>query len=136
MPWIHICLHIYMFIRILRAVPIHPDAFFKLLADPTRLRCLLLLLEEGELCVCELTQPLGLAQPKISRHLARLRAAGVVLDRREGLWIYYRLHAGLPTWARNVLQTTAAGVRDQAPFTTDRQALKTMPDRPGVACCA
>jgi ArsR family transcriptional regulator len=49
------------------------DAFFKMLADSTRLRCLLLMQAEGELCVCELTHALNLSQPKISRHLAHLR---------------------------------------------------------------
>ena len=63
---------------------------FKALADETRLR-IVALLAHGELCVCHLEEALGLSQPKVSRHLATLRAAGVVEDRREGTWVYYRL---------------------------------------------
>ena len=49
------------------------------------------LLEERELCVCELMQVLGMSQPRISRHLGVLKNAGLVNDRREGKWVYYSL---------------------------------------------
>jgi ArsR family transcriptional regulator, arsenate/arsenite/antimonite-responsive transcriptional repressor len=63
---------------------------FKALGDETRLR-IVALLSHGELCVCHLEQALGLSQPNVSRHLAVLRGAGVVDDRRDGNWVYYRL---------------------------------------------
>ena len=63
---------------------------FKALADETRLR-IVALLAHGELCVCHLEEALQLSQPKVSRHLATLRAADVVEDRRDGTWVYYRL---------------------------------------------
>ncbi len=63
---------------------------FRAMADPTRLR-LLHLLVEGERCVCDLVNVIDCPQPKISRHLAYLKRAGLVLARREGLWIHYRL---------------------------------------------
>lgn len=63
---------------------------FKALGDETRLR-IVALLSHGELCVCHVQEALGLSQPNVSRHLAILRAAGVVEDRREGSWVYYRL---------------------------------------------
>lgn len=63
---------------------------FKALADETRLRILALLLG-GELCVCDLMAILGLPQSTISRHLAYLRNAGWVEDRRQGIWMFYRL---------------------------------------------
>ena len=112
------------------------DPFFRSLTDPTRLRCLLLLLQEGELCVCELTHALNLSQPKISRHLAYLRDAGVVQDRREGHWVYYDLHPELSHWMRDVLHQTAAGIGATAPFVDDHRRLCEMPNRPGAACCA
>lgn len=112
------------------------ESLFRALADPTRLRCLLLLHAEGELCVCELTHALGEIQPKISRHLAQLREAGIVSDRRQGLWVYYRLHTELPAWAQEILRVTAEGVADQAPYAADRQTLADMPNRPGAVCCA
>jgi ArsR family transcriptional regulator len=64
---------------------------YKALADETRLRILALLLSEGELCVCDIIAALKLPQSTISRHLAHLRKAGWVNDRRCGLWIYYSL---------------------------------------------
>jgi ArsR family transcriptional regulator len=115
---------------------IEPESFFRTLADPTRLRCLILLQEEGELCVCELTHALGDSQPKVSRHLAVLREAGVVTDRRDGRWMYYRINAGLPGWCRAVLRETAGGVAPNVPFRRDHAALCGMADRPGGRCCA
>lgn len=115
---------------------IQPESLFAALANPTRLRCLVLLVAHDELCVCELTHATGAAQPTISRHLAQLREAGLVSDRREGLWIYYRVHAELPEWASQVLEQTALGVGERAPFIHDRKRLGQMPNRPGAACCA
>lgn len=112
------------------------DAFFAALGHPLRVRALVLLQLEGELCVCEFTHAFRVSQPMVSRHLAQLRQAGVVADRREGLWVYYRLHDALPDWAREVLAATAKGVAGQAPYAEDRAALQRMPDRPGAMCCA
>jgi ArsR family transcriptional regulator len=63
---------------------------FRALGDPARLR-IVALLSHGELCVCHLEQALGLSQPAVSRHLAVLRAAGVVTVRRDGSWAHYSL---------------------------------------------
>jgi ArsR family transcriptional regulator, arsenate/arsenite/antimonite-responsive transcriptional repressor len=113
-----------------------PEQFFKALGDLTRLRMLVLLHCEGELCVCELTHALGEIQPKISRHLAYLREAGLVLDRRQGKWIYYKLDPDSPAWIRDTLTATAEGMINQSPFTEDLLALRGMPNRPDSACCA
>ncbi len=99
------------------------ETFTKALADQTRLRLLLLLASGRELCVCELTQALELAQPKISRHLAILREASVLQDRKAGLWVYYCLHAELPTWALEVLGNLQSGSADEAIFQLDQQRL-------------
>ena len=112
------------------------DDFFKALADPTRLRVLMLLAREGELCVCELTHALAEIQPKISRHLGLLRTAGLVLDRREGQWIHYRIHPRLPVWMAEVLARTAAANRRAEPFVADLRTLRSMANRPDKACCA
>jgi len=66
------------------------EQLFKAVADQTRLR-ILALLADGEVCVCDIQAALGVPQPKTSRHLAYLRRMGLVVDRREGLWVYYRL---------------------------------------------
>jgi len=83
------------------------NQFFQLLSDDTRLRSLLLMQQEGELCVCELVHALGVIQPKVSRHLAALRDCGVVKDRRSGQWIYYQISPDLPTWAHHVIEAAA-----------------------------
>jgi len=82
--------------------------FFKCLADQTRLDILMLIVKQGERCVCDLTATLDLSQPKISRHLALLRSSGVLQDRRQGQWIYYSLQADLPQWCLDVLNSVAA----------------------------
>lgn len=112
------------------------ETFFRALADETRRRCLLLLIEHGELCVCELTHALGLPQPKVSHHLGALRKAGMVSDRKQGLWVYYRLHPELPAWELKVLQATLQGLAPIAPYSDDRSSLSAMPDRPGGCCIA
>src|ERR1700749_4690012 len=66
------------------------ERFFQALGDRTRLR-LLNLMREQEICVCYFVEVLGQPQPKISRHLAYLRRAGLVAARREGKWMHYRL---------------------------------------------
>ena len=66
-----------------------PVFLFRTLSDPTRLR-LLNLLACGETCVCELTDTLRVVQPKVSRHLAHLKRAGLVDARRDGMWLHYR----------------------------------------------
>ena len=66
------------------------ERLFQALGDATRLRILGLLLT-GEVCVCHIHESLKVSQPKASRHLAYLRRAGLVVARREGLWMHYRL---------------------------------------------
>ena len=112
------------------------DSFFRMLADSTRLRCLMLMQAEGELCVCELTRALNLSQPKISRHLAHLREAGVLVARCNGTWMYYRINSDLQAWALEILQTTLNGVRKTEPFISDQNLLENMDNRPGLVCCS
>jgi len=112
-----------------------PTSVFKCLADETRARATLLITREGELCVCELVCALDDSQPKISRHLAQLRTCGLLLDRRQGQWVYYRLNPDLPTWIRTLLETTLAA--NTAWLEANSARLATMGDRPlnTSACC-
>ena len=84
--------------------------------------------------MCELTQSLGLSQPKVSRHLAQLKACGLVLDRKQGVWSFYRLHDQLPGWVNTVIDTTLA---DNAtylrPYLTKLNKMGFRPDR--IAVC-
>ena len=109
--------------------------FFQMLSDGTRLRCLVLLQSQGELCVCELTHALGIIQPKISRHLAALRDAGIVVDRRQGQWIFYRLNEALPGWQADAIDAAVCGAQTEWYFKRDLAALADMPDRPDAICC-
>jgi len=64
---------------------------FKALSDETRLR-IIKLLEQGELCVCDITAALDMVQPKVSFHLSALKEAGLIKDRKQGKWIHYSLN--------------------------------------------
>ena len=66
-------------------------AIFKALSDETRLR-IIKLLEQGELCVCDITAALDMVQPKVSFHLSALKEAGLIKDRKQGKWIHYSLN--------------------------------------------
>mgnify|MGYP001562830810 CR=1 FL=1 len=101
---------------------------FDAVADATRRRILALLVSQGELCVCELTAALNDIQPKISRHLCVLKDAGVVIPRREGTWMFYRLAASLPAWADALLQTLPSGAVPELKM--DMKRLKSMAGRP------
>jgi ArsR family transcriptional regulator len=112
------------------------EILFSAMSHQLRLRTLMLLHREGELCVCELIHALDVSQPMISRHLAHLREWNIVSDRRQGQWVYYKLHDDLPQWADDVLAASLAGVSEEAPYASDHESLVSMPNRPGSACCA
>jgi ArsR family transcriptional regulator len=76
----------------------------KALADPTRLTMLASLWKAGgEICICDFTAGLGLSQPTISFHMAKLRAADLVDSEKRGIWVYYRLHDRLAPSTRGLL---------------------------------
>ncbi len=108
-----------------------PTQLFKALSDVTRLRCLSLLVANQELCVCELTNALALPQPKVSHHLAALRRAGLVVDRKDGLWIHYQINPDVPRWVLEVIRVTQEGTREVEPFSVDMETLEKMPANPG-----
>ena len=88
------------------------ETFFLALADKTRLR-LLNLMRGGEICVCFLVEVLGESQPKISRHLAYLRGAGVVEARRDGKWMHYKIVEPESDFAALVLEDTLEWLKSQ-----------------------
>jgi ArsR family transcriptional regulator len=101
---------------------------FKALGDETRLR-ILNLLSRGELCVCDIMKVLDVPQSRASRHLAHLRATGLVTDRREGRWMYYTL---APTGRE--LQRWLSGLDNEVPRAlADLQALESL-RRSGELC--
>ncbi|HEX4950179.1 MAG TPA: metalloregulator ArsR/SmtB family transcription factor [Blastocatellia bacterium] len=84
------------------------EELFKACADQTRLRILNMLACEGEVCVCHFVDVLQTNQPKVSRHLAYLKRAGLVTDRKDGLWVHYRLAAPLAAHAERLLACLAS----------------------------
>ncbi len=105
-----------------KATPI-PDQLFRALADPTRLR-ILNLLDAGELCVCHIVGALRMPQPKVSRHLAYLRRVGLVLARRDGLWIHYRLAPAASDFHQKVLESLVCCFHKDPAMSKDRGRLK------------
>lgn len=110
------------------AKPVPLAAIFAALADTTRLR-LLNLMAGREVCVCYFVEILRQGQPKISRHLAYLRRAGIVTARREGKWMHYRISPPSDPAAASILNATLASLRNDKQMQTDLNKL----DR---ACCA
>jgi ArsR family transcriptional regulator, arsenate/arsenite/antimonite-responsive transcriptional repressor len=95
---------------------------FKAFADPVRLR-LLSLLADGEVCVCHLHEALDLPQSTVSRHLAYLRKRGLVLGRKEGLWVHYRLAKPAGELHRNLIGCVGACCQEIDTLKRDRQKL-------------
>lgn len=110
------------------------DHLFGVLCDPTRLRALMLMQAEGELCVCELTFALDESQPKMSRHLALMREAGMVEARRAGTWMHYRINPALPAWSKEVITHIHKQIVGLSPYRDDAKQLRRMNNRPGRAC--
>ena len=104
------------------------DVLFRALADPTRLR-LLNLIADREICVCYLVEILAQSQPKISRHLAYLRRAGIVSARREGKWMHYRLVIPKDEAAGRILRETLEHLRKKPEMKRDLVRLS-------AACCS
>jgi ArsR family transcriptional regulator len=104
------------------------ELFFQALGDNTRLR-LLNLMGEQEICVCFFVEILGQGQPKISRHLAYLRRAGIVEARRDGKWMHYRIVMPPNVGASQVLRQTLAWLKDDRSMQADSSRLS-------KACCS
>ena len=94
----------------------------------------MLIQAEGEACVCELTFALDESQPKISRHLALMREAGIVKSRREGTWMHYRINPRLPAWSREIIRHVYEQTKGLRPFGNDIEQLKQMNNRPERVC--
>ena len=107
--------------------PFAVDLLFRALSDPTRLR-LLNLIADREICVCYFVEILGISQPKISRHLAYLRRAGIVAARRQGRWMHYRLLVPQAAVASSILNETLKHLRERPDMRRDFSRMDT-------ACC-
>jgi len=106
-----------------------PSDLFRAFADPTRLRILNLLLAEKELCVCDLCEALDEIQPKVSRHLATLRRAGLVEVWREGKWKFYALAQAPTPLHRTLLRCVRSCLGELDELARDRARLRALEPR-------
>jgi ArsR family transcriptional regulator, arsenate/arsenite/antimonite-responsive transcriptional repressor len=104
------------------------EALFRALADRTRLR-ILNLVRDQEVCVCYFVEVLRTSQPKISRHLAYLRRAGIVAARRSGTWMHYRIAIPKEEAAAGILRETLRALANDREMKNDLVRLE-------KACCA
>lgn len=109
------------------------DLVFRAFSDRTRLRILNMLRDRDELCVCDIVAVLRVPQPKASRHLAYLRKAGLVLARKEGLWMYYSLAPANGQFHTKILDCLACCFQDVPELARDAAQLQRKSCKPG--CC-
>lgn len=112
-----------------------PALFYKCLSDEIRLKSLMLIQYQGELCVCELMGALNESQPKISRHLALLRKNKILLDRRQEQWVFYRINPDLAAWEKSVIAETTESNAEFIEESIDNLSLmRSRPERVKNAC--
>jgi ArsR family transcriptional regulator len=107
-------------------------AVFKALSDDSRLRIINLLFYSGELCVCDIEEVMGFTQTKVSRHLAYLRKAGLVDDRKKGLWMLYSIAKPRNEEQKKVLDFVADLLRSD---TVARRDAERLASRIRKGCC-
>lgn len=107
------------------------DRIFRAFSDRTRLRILNLLRHQHEVCVCDVIRILGAPQAKVSRHLAYLRRAGLVVGRKDGLWVHYRLVPARGAFHAKLLECLSCCFNDVPELRRDLNALQRL--RPGTA---
>ncbi|MFO7647906.1 MAG: metalloregulator ArsR/SmtB family transcription factor [Halomonas campaniensis] len=116
-------------------IALEPARLLKCLGDDTRLTLTLLIRREGELCVCEMTHALDESQPKVSRHLAQLRTCGLLSDRREGQWVYYRIAETAPEWVVEMLLAAEKGQAERlAGLQARLEGMGNRPERRAALC--
>ncbi|HEX8287909.1 MAG TPA: metalloregulator ArsR/SmtB family transcription factor [Pyrinomonadaceae bacterium] len=98
------------------------ENLFLALSDKTRLR-LLNLMRGGEVCVCFFSEVLGESQPKVSRHLAYLRNAGIVSTRRDGKWVHYQIEHPSNSHSARILEDTLKWLKEQGNMQADYEKL-------------
>jgi ArsR family transcriptional regulator, arsenate/arsenite/antimonite-responsive transcriptional repressor len=104
----------------------------KVLADKNRLR-ILKLLELRKFCVCELAAVIGITQPSVSRHLKKLKAAGLISDEQQGFWTDYSLNKTDDMYGSALMGLIRSWLNDDPVVLSDRDRAKTM-DRAGLCC--
>jgi len=89
------------------------ESILSALAEPTRLRAMKIIWDGGEHCVCELMQRLDATQSRMSRHMGVLKAAGLVVDRRDAQWVRYRRNPDMPADAARIVDAVVTALVDE-----------------------
>ena len=110
--------------------PIRVDIMFRAFSDRTRLR-ILHMLRDGELCVCHIVDVLDVPQPKVSRHLAYMRKAGLVIARKEGLWSHYRMAPARNAFHAKLLDCLGCCIQEVPELASDTKKVAALRKR----CC-
>ncbi len=106
--------------------------FFKVLADETRLRCIALIFNNKEICVCELMHALTLPQSKISRHLSIIRLNRLIKQRRLGQWVLYSIDPNMADFKKNIIAISINELKNSLPYKDDKNKLNNMKNRPSI----
>jgi ArsR family transcriptional regulator, arsenate/arsenite/antimonite-responsive transcriptional repressor len=115
-------------------VNIDHTELFATLSNETRLRCLYLAARHREVCVCEVVDTLGIAQPTASKALNALKAAGLVKDRRDANWIYYRLNESMPMWIEAIVDATVDQLARSKTYLADEKRFRKARARSAEVC--
>lgn len=107
---------------------------FASLSNRIRLRCLYLTAQHDEVCVCEVVDTLGVSQPTVSKAFKALKEAGLVTDRRDATWIYYRLNDSAPKWIKDIVKATIAGLSTDQAFVDDENNYERAAARSADVC--
>jgi len=94
---------------------------FAALANESRLRCLQLVAQNGEVCVCEVVAALAINQPSASKALNTLKLAGLLQDRKDANWNYYALNDSMPCWMKTIVTTTVSAMAHDKSYTADQK---------------
>lgn len=98
------------------------DDLLNALSEPTRLRALQVVWDGNEHCVCELMDRLEVTQSRMSRHMARLKAAGLLTDRRDAQWVRYRRNSELPPECEAIVNAVLAALPPLTPAQCQKKA--------------
>ncbi|MEL7024572.1 MAG: metalloregulator ArsR/SmtB family transcription factor [Pseudomonadota bacterium] len=107
---------------------ISPTTVFASLGNEIRLRCLFLAARFDEVCVCEVVDVLQIPQPTISKAFKALKEAGLVADRRDANWTYFRFNSEAPRWVEEIVEAAVAGLSGSHPHAADERAFQKLLD--------
>ena len=116
------------------------DTVFKALGDPTRIRIIEMLAQNGEMCVCKIFEQLDMTQPAVSHHLAKLRNAGLVNARKEGQWIHYSVNQvaldAAKAFLGDILRKLGTAPSAKRVCSNERRNCRSTKDTAAVASCS